>query len=172
MTRDFNLEEREWWAFLEEDLQELLLSAVRLVKEVEEWKMEFHDYSFVVFPAAKAYEGFLKKLFLEKGFIDRKDYYGKHFRVGKSLNPSLPKRLRDEDYVYDDVERECGGKEVGKKLWSTWKNCRNLLFHWFPDEKRAVGFEEAKRKVLEVIDSVDTAYDGCKIENRDGKKEN
>jgi len=27
-------------------------------------KREFHDYSFVVFSAAKAYEGFLKKMFL------------------------------------------------------------------------------------------------------------
>jgi hypothetical protein len=160
---DSDLKQRAWWDYLESDLQELLLTAEELIKDVGDWKGKFHDYSFIVFPAAKAYEGFLKKLFLDRGFIDKKDYYGKHFRIGKSLNPSLPKRLRDDDYVYDDLVKSCEGDRLAKMLWKTWRNCRNQLFHWFPDEKKVINYQEAKQRVERVIDSIEEAFEGCKM---------
>ena len=55
---------------------------------------EQHDYAFVVFSLAKAYEGFLKRVFLDMKMIDRRQYFGEYFRIGRALNPSLPKRLR------------------------------------------------------------------------------
>lgn len=164
--KGLNLEKRAWWDYLESDLQELLLTAEELIEDVSDWKRKYHDYSFIVFPAAKAYEGFLKKLFLDRGFIDKKDYYGKHFRIGKSLNPSLPKRLRDDDYVYDDLVESCGGDELAKKLWRTWRNCRNQLFHWFPDEKRVIDYQEAGQKVRKVIESMEEAFEGCKMKKK------
>ena len=39
------------------------------------------DYSYLVFPFAKMYEGFLKQLFLDVGFISERDYYSNHFRI-------------------------------------------------------------------------------------------
>lgn len=161
--KDYQLEKREWWGFLEEDLQELLLTALELIEDVKDWQHKFHDYSFIVFPASKAYEGYLKKIFLYRGFIDKKDYYGKHFRIGKSLNPSLPDRLKDDDYVYDRLVKFCGGDKLAKELWKTWRNCRNRLFHWFPDEKRVVDYDEAQRKVDRVINAIEAAYEGCKM---------
>jgi hypothetical protein len=160
---DFKLEKRVWWNFLEEDIQELLKESVLLLDKVGQWDQTFHDYSFVVFPAAKAYEGYLKKIFLERGFITKKDYYGKRFRVGKSLNPSLDRRFRKKESVYDRIVDFCGGKDLANKLWDTWKTCRNILFHWFPDEKNAISFEEAQEKVLKVIDSMDISFKECKI---------
>ena len=72
---DNSLEKKLWWNYVHEDLRELLLESVFLIKNVGEWeksltgeKYVFHDYSFIVFPAAKAYEGFLKTLFLDLGF--------------------------------------------------------------------------------------------------------
>lgn len=162
--KNFGFKEKVWWSYLEEDLQELLLTAQELVADVNDWKHKFHDYSFIVFPAAKAYEGFLKKLFLDLGLIDKKDYYGKHFRIGKSLNPSLPKKLRGRDYVYDDLVKFCKGGDLPKKLWRTWRSCRNQLFHWFPDERKVINYDEAIEKVQMVIAAIDEGFKGCKIE--------
>lgn len=160
---DFSLEKKIWWGYLGKDLQELLHEAVLLVEKVNLWDEKFHDYSFVVFPAAKAYEGFLKRIFLDRGFIDSGDYYGKRFRVGKALNPSLERRLRKKESVYDRIAEFCGGRDLADKMWDTWKRCRNLLFHWFPNEKNAIDFSEAKERVSLIIETIDATFEGCKI---------
>jgi len=112
------LEKRSWWGYLGSDLQKLLSTSEFIYRAVESWgadspggKREFSDYSFIVFPAAKAYEGFLKKLFFDLGFITEEDYYGKHFRIGKALNPSLPKELRHNG-AYDKIVSRCRQKPV------------------------------------------------------------
>ena len=158
-----NLEDRVWWDYLEEDLQELLKESTLLVARTDTWAQKFHDYSFVVFPAAKAYEGFLKKLFLDMEFITKDDYYGKRFRIGKALNPSLDRRFRRKQGVYDKLVNYCGGKDLADGMWLTWKECRNTLFHWFPDEKNVVSLQEAKQKVVLVLNTMDAAYKDCKI---------
>jgi len=157
------LENKVWWLSIHEDLRELLLESMLLVRRVEEWDEKFHDYAFVVFPAAKAYEGFLKGLFFDLKFISDNDYYGKHFRVGKALNPALDPVIREKEGVYDKVVKYCGGKDVADNLWQTWKSCRNLLFHWFPHEKNAIDFNEAKNRVEDVMNSIDLAYTGCNL---------
>ncbi|MBU0572764.1 hypothetical protein KKH23_02490 [Patescibacteria group bacterium] len=161
---DFSLEKKNWWEYLGKDLQGLLREATLLLEKVSLWDEKFHDYSFIVFPAAKAYEGFLKLVFLERGFISEEDYYGKRFRVGKALNPSLERRLRAKESVYDKIVQFCGGKDLADKMWNTWKVCRNLLFHWFPNERNAIDFDQAKTKVDLIIETIDTTFKDCKIE--------
>lgn len=163
------LELKPWWNYLGEDVQKLLLTSEFIYSAVENWKgnskeeeKHFDDYSFVVFPAAKAYEGFLKKIFLDMGFITSEDYYGKHFRIGKSLNPSLPRELRNES-VYEKIIKYCGGRELGDHLWETWRVCRNLVFHWFPNEKNAITLDEARQRIEMIIDAMDETFEGCKI---------
>jgi len=158
------LSKEVWWNYLGEDLRELLNEAV-LLSETFYGKEDFHDYSFVVFPAAKAYEGFLKKLFLDFEFITPQDYYGKHFRIGKALNPSLEKSFRSES-VYDKLVAFTGTNMLADTLWDTWKNCRNLVFHWFPNEKNALSVAEAKERVDMVIKAIDLAYKECKMKGQ------
>lgn len=124
---------------------------------------QFHDYSFVVFPAAKAYEGFLKKLFFDLGFITEEDYSGKRFRIGKALNPTLPKEIRNDHWVYKKIVIYCGGAELADKLWDTWRLSRNLVFHWFPNEKNALTLSEAQNRLNQIIDAIDSAFKECKI---------
>lgn len=159
------LENKRWWLYIEHDLQELLKQSYFLADVVQSWgvdlpggKKKFHDYSFVIFPAAKAYEGFLKKVFLDMGFITQDDYYGKHFRIGKSLNPSLPSRLRKEE-VYTKIVKYAGSSVLADHLWETWKAARNLTFHWFPNEKNAITFEEAKKDLEMIVKAFDMLYD-------------
>lgn len=169
---DLNLEKKVWWEYIEEDLQELLVASEFLSNVVRSWGGDlpaggqvFHDYSFVVFPAAKAYEGFLKKMFLDLGFITNEDYLGKRFRIGKALNPFLEERFRDRESVYDKLVKYCGGKALADDLWNAWTNGRNLVFHWFPEEKKALTFKESEEKIKMIIDAMDKAFAGCTINN-------
>lgn len=164
------LKQRPWWEYLGEDVQKLLSTSEFLYHAVEEWKInlpgseeKFYDYSFVVFPAAKAYEGFLKKMFLDMGFITEEDYFGKHFRIGKALNPSLPKELRKLS-VYEKIVVSCGSETLADQLWETWRLCRNLPFHWFPNEKNSISLAEAGERIQMIINAIDEAFKGCKIE--------
>ncbi|MGD8744020.1 MAG: hypothetical protein PVJ52_00305 [Candidatus Woesebacteria bacterium] len=186
MSSHYNLKDHPWWDYLHEDLRELLWQSLALIEVVEKWEKEehhigmrkkakdkisatskhFHDYSFVVFPAAKGYEGFLKTLFLDLGFIKEDDYYGKRFRVGKALNPHLDKRYRKKESVYDKMVDFCGGTDLADVLWRAWKKCRNILFHWFPNEKNAISFKEAKGKVGIILNAMDEAFKECKMEER------
>jgi len=163
------LEKRVWWSYLGDDLQKLIVASEFICTAVESWggdlpggEKEFDDYSFVVFPSAKAYEGFLKKLFLDLKFITEEDYYGKHFRIGKALNPSLPKELRREG-VYDKIVQFCQGHTLADKLWDTWRLSRNLTFHWFPNEKNAITLTEAGERIEMIIGAIDEAFKECKI---------
>ena len=167
---DLNLEKKVWWSYIEEDLQELLVASEFLTNVVKSWGGDlpsgsrvFHDYSFVVFPAAKAYEGFLKKVFLDMGFITSEDYHGKRFRIGKALNPFLEKDIRDRESVYDKLVKFCGGREMADKMWEAWTSGRNSIFHWFPDEKRAISFTEAEDKIKLIISTMDMAFLGCRL---------
>ena len=50
-----------WYQFLDEGMADLVKQAYSLL---DKFKVpEYHDYSFIVFPMAKAYEGFLKNGF-------------------------------------------------------------------------------------------------------------
>ncbi len=163
------LVQKVWWDYLEDDLQKLLKTSFFLISTVKSWGAdlpggteEFNDFSFIVFPAAKAYEGFLKKVFLDLKFITEEDYFGKHFRIGKALNPSLPKEMR-KDGVYDKIVKYCGGKKLANNLWETWRICRNLTFHWFPNEKNTITLTEAVERVNMIVSTIDGTFTECKL---------
>lgn len=153
---------KPWWDYIDSDLQELLLQAFDLLRVARSLE-HYHDYSFVVFPASKAYEGFLKKIFLDMGFISKEDYQGTRFRIGKALNPSLEKSARKGQWVYEKLEHYCNGRALPDLLWETWKECRNLVFHWFPGEAKAISLAEANMKLEKVVTAIDSVFKECKV---------
>lgn len=147
---DEGYKQEGWYGYLEEPMRELVRQSFMLLTREEEEGRRFDDYSFVVFPIAKAYEGFLKKLLVETGLVSEGRAYGRHFRIGRSLNPDLPKRYKDEDWLYDDFERlgkKCGDVNLARDVWKIWKEGRNLLFHFFRGEQQAISLEEAGERV-------------------------
>jgi len=144
------------------DLQKLLEESLLLIQKKELEKENFNDYSFLVFPAAKAYEGFLKKIFLDLGFISENDYYGERFRIGKALNPYLEPNFRMES-VYDKLVEYTGDEDLAAKLWQTWKESRNLLFHWFPNNKNTLTFAEAVERVNMILSAIEVTFKECKM---------
>jgi len=157
-----DLKEKKWWSYAEEDIRDLFIEAFSLMEFAKKSDQDFGDYAFVVFPAAKGYEGLLKKVFLDLGFITKEDFFGKRFRIGKALNPSLEKAFRHES-VYDRLVDHCSGKKVADKLWRTWKLCRNLVFHWFPNEKNSLDLDEAKDRLEMILSAIDSLFLECKI---------
>lgn len=156
-----DLSKKSWWNYIERDLKELLEQSIRLLSAFSKNRGEFLDYSFLVFPAAKAYEGFLKKIFLDRGFILKQEYEGKHFRIGKALNPFLPKRLQNES-VYLRMVEATGSEDLPSVLWNTWKLSRNSTFHWFPNKKNAISYEEAEERVDLIVSAIDNAFRNLK----------
>lgn len=149
------------WNYLSNGQKGLIETGEFLLGDANKHEKPLSDYSYIVFPFAKAYEGFLKQLFLDKGFIDQNQYQSDHFRIGKALNPNFAKEVPSES-VYLKITNFCKSEELSKKLWGAWKRGRNLLFHYFPHNIHAITFLEAQDTINMVISAMDEAIVVCK----------
>jgi len=111
------------------------------------------DYSYLVFPFAKLYEGFLKDLFLKLGIISQRDYRSDHFRIGKVLSPNLARRLGGRS-AYGQL-KERYGPNLPILLWRAWKEGRNLVFHYFPHNYRVLTRDEAEQSVRLLVEAME-----------------
>jgi hypothetical protein len=164
-VREF--ENTNWWQYLDEKMRELVAQSFELMeretRRVEEFSEKlYHDYAFVVFPAAKAYEGFLKKVFLDMGLISPQQYNSDHFRIGRALSPTLPKRYRS-GWVYGKLIDSCQGEELPQAMWQVWKKGRNRTFHFFPQHEGLVSLDEARSLVWEITQMMGKVLAGCRV---------
>lgn len=146
------------WQYLSETQKQLATDGQLLLEDRDRHPNEhLSDYSYLVFPFAKLYEGFLKQLFLDLSVISRREYESKHFRVGKVLSPNLVRRLGERS-AYGHVEKRYG-KALADSLWNTWKQGRNLVFHYFPHNVSRLSLLAAKALIemitLTMTESVD-----------------
>lgn len=159
--------------FLGTYLASLIADGENLLKTVEESNSYFTDYSFLVFPFAKAYEGFLKDLFFRLGIISEREYAGHRFRIGKALNPELEKRFRHRESVYDRLANYCPGSNIANELWDVWKRGRNLTFHYFPQNHHKLSLQEAKYLIIDILGIMERALRECKVSGfRDFSRKN
>lgn len=148
---------------LTQEQMDLVRQGIHLTEHVNEDRThKFEDYSFIVFPFAKAYEGFLKKMFLDAGFITRKDYLSKYFRVGKVMSPNLRKRL-GRDSVYTKICDEVGC-ELSERIWKTWTRGRNQVFHFFPDNLRSLTLHEAEEIAQGIVETMERVVEEIKMQ--------
>lgn len=160
-----DLTQKPWWSYLDESQQDLLSQSVKLLQREEDGTLDsFHDYSFIVFPAAKAYEGFLKKLLFDLQIINEYQYKGRHFRIGKALNPSIEDHLKDGDWIYENLKSECS-ESTPQDLWEAWKTCRNAISHWFPGHQNMLSLPEARERVELIVSTIDKAFVECNIKS-------
>ena len=121
------------------------------------------DFSYLVFPFSKAYEGFLKNLFLDMGIIREEDFYGDHFRIGRVLNPLF---MKEGHSAYAKLLAHSeAGRAIAEKLWRVWKRGRNEIFHYFPHNFRRISKEEALDIIAEMVSAMELG-----VEVLDGKK--
>jgi hypothetical protein len=150
-----------WYVGLPLWQKELTRTSLELFSREERLQSSFEDYSFLVFPMAKAYEGFLKSFLYNTGLINRTMYLDKHFRIGRALNPDVHPDRRDEAWLYDQVAQMCGSK-LGRQLWDCWLECRNQVFHYFPDNMKRLSLEDATKKIELMITTMEQAT-ACEI---------
>lgn len=125
------------------------------------------DYGFVVFPIAKAYEGYVKCWLLDMGLISKEVWASKRFRLGRALNPDVPENQRDEWWLFDDVTRACG-TAIARQFWTSWLEGRNHIFHFFPDSEKALTLPEARKIVEMLVDTIRQAQ-ACLLESKPSK---
>ena len=137
------------WQYLSPDMRALVRDGEFLVEDsLRHPDAPPTDFSYIVFPFAKLYEGFLKKLFKDVNIISDRDYHSDHFRIGKVLSPNLV-RLLGMRSAYKQISDRYG-IELAARLWYTWKEGRNLVFHYFPHNYRSL----TRPAALELVDQL------------------
>jgi len=143
--------DQEWFRYLDPRLQNRVdLAETLYLRELKLADQQpLVDYTFIVFPMSKAYEGFLKQFLRDQKLITKQTYQSRRFRIGRALNPDIPPSQRNQYWLYDDVAKLCG-EELAKDLWDTWLSCRNRLFHFFPGQDQNLTLTQAKEHLLEI----------------------
>ena len=158
----------EFWNYLSQPQKDLILEGQYLINDVIKHNVyHFKDYSFLLFPFAKAYEGFLKQLFKDVKFISHLDYISDHLRLGKLMSPNLLDRLGERS-LYKKM-KEAVNEDFAERVWQTWKQGRNQIFHYFPHNTKAISFEQADKIVGQIIEMMEEAY--LKLNIKDQKAE-
>lgn len=145
------------WQFLSPEERALARDGTHLIDDRQEHTISLSDYSYLVFPFAKLFEGFLKDLFLSLSIIDYRRYTSDHFRVGKVLSPNLVRRLGPHS-AYGQLKARFGD-ELPASLWNVWKRGRNLVFHYYPHNYTSLHEQEAKEVVGQIIHVMNEALD-------------
>lgn len=159
-----DFKQTNWWKYIDEPMRDLATQSYELLAHEQDRGVDskYHDYGFVVFPMAKAYEGFLKKFLYDLQLISAKQYLGDNFRIGKALNPHLPKRYQ-WDWVYGKLAEYCKSEDLPQLLWSTWRKGRNQIFHYFPDHHAFIDLPKARDVVEEISAAMERALIGCRL---------
>ena len=154
------------WNYLEPDIKGLISDGEHLLDLVLEEEKGTTDFSYLVFPISKAYEGFLKKLFLDTGVINEHDFYGDDVRIGRILSPNFRKanpKLFNKICLKDSVAEDSAGKDLADRLWGAWHVGRNRVFHYFPHNFRRLNYAEALAIIQQVVSQMDEAVRVCSL---------
>lgn len=155
------LSDKAWFKLLEPDQQQSVVLSFELLEREKKLSTNFSDYSFVLFPITKTYEGFLKKFLLDMNLISEDVYWGRKFRIGRALNPDISIGQRDQWWLYDDVEAICGS-DLAKRLWEAWLECRNHVFHYFPGHVNELSLQQVEQKLNLLTDLFELAWQ-CQV---------
>lgn len=147
------------WEYLSEELRGLIQDGEVLLDHADANRNIISDYSYLVFPFSKAYEGFLKMFYLDLNLIREDEYFSDDIRIGRILNPDY---IRDNEHIY---KNSCllrnGGSSLSARLWNIWKKGRNRVFHYFPHNFRKLNYEEALEIINELINAMTEAVGRC-----------
>ncbi|MFH1601399.1 MAG: hypothetical protein ABIB61_00385 [Candidatus Shapirobacteria bacterium] len=144
------------WKYLSADQQSLIKDGLYLLEEIEIRGLDtISDYSFLVAPFAKAYEGFLKDFFLKLNLITKSDYNSDHFRVGKVLNPNLSHRRFSVYLRLENLKQN--NNNLASQLWEAWRQGRNQIFHYFPFNLNKLTFFGARETIEMILEAINQA---------------
>ncbi len=141
------------YSFLDDSQRRLLLDSL-LIKTIftnsdydRIVNVLLSDFSVVVFPSAKAFEGYIKKLLLTIGLITEKEIKEDPYKsiIGRILNgKEIKKKLLDKKR----------GRNIPKLLAVQWELCRNIILHYDLDQPEIIKKEEAFKKIEDIYEVI------------------
>lgn len=145
------------WNYLTPEMKDLAIEGDKLLNScLLKSEDGMQDYSYLVFPWGKLYEGFLKKIFLDLNLITPEDYFGNEVRIGKLLSSGQgnkpPHRL---SLIKELSSSKVFGESLTKVMRMVWRNSRNTVFHFFPNNVYKLDLETAKKRISEVVKCMD-----------------
>lgn len=155
--------ERPWFLQLPEEQQKLIELSIVLYEREQKLGTQLTDYSFIIFPIAKAYEGFIKQYLYDLHLISQNTFEGRRFRLGRALNPDIRESQRDEFWLFDDLANMCG-EQIARSMWETWLECRNRIFHYFPSRNVQLTLTAAGSRLQLLDETITNAYQ-CRVDN-------
>lgn len=161
--------ESDLWEYLPKDIKNLVKDGEDLISHVHSKRNEISDFSYLVFPFAKAYEGFLKSFFLDLGLIKEDDYYSNDIRIGRILNPHF---INKKGNIFSKIcdhpkTRRDEGRILAEKLWAIWRRGRNQVFHYFPHNYKRLSYDEAISIIENLAEAMAAAVKGCSLSSKD-----
>jgi len=151
---EINWNSPEFEKFVGKELVDLYTDTQKLIKAMRNKGNRYSDYSFTVFPLAKAYEGVLKKILVKMGFITKAQLeQDPNISINSYFNPvgnsKITKALRDK----------ARDKMIPHVIYSTYAECRNQILHHDPyRDNRLKTIEEADFFVRRISDAINKAY--------------
>jgi hypothetical protein len=132
--------------FLNEWDQKYVVSSLCLLHS----KIAVPEYSCMVMPASKAYEGYLKKLFLELGLVTQTQLCSPNFTFGEIWRKGYYKQL---------ASRSRAHKPYLEKLENELDFSRHFMMHSDElDEGRVPSIEDAHKNVVKIINVIKDSY--------------
>jgi len=110
-----------------------------------------NDFSIMVFPLAKGFEGYIKKLFLTIGLITEKEIKDDPYKsIGKIIN--------NEDKLKMKLIDKKRYKSIPKLLSVQWDLSRNIIFHYDLDQPEIINKEDAFKKIEDIYETIRKSY--------------
>lgn len=141
------------WNYISPHQKDLFVTGNYLLQAFSNPNNEISDFSFLVFPFAKAYEGFLKQLFLDAGYMSEEEYESDYMRLGKLLSPNN----QQDDSVYNIIKHRINN-DLAKNVWYVWKRGRNEVFHYFPHNYKKIDQEEALSIIDDIVNCIEVSF--------------
>lgn len=154
------------WQYLSQEERDLASDGTFLIEDsARHTDQEPTDFSYLVFLFAKLYEGFLKDVFFNLKIISEREYNSNHYRIGKALSPNLVRRLGARS-AYGQLAKRFGD-DLAATLWYAWKEGRNLVFHYYPRNLKALSRVEAIELIQMIVSAMEEAVRVTGIRHRE-----
>jgi len=154
---------QEAFNFLDNGMRMLLLTSILLQKifrtlstDVKQEDLKpidldviADDYSFIAFPAAKAFEGYLKKLLIKLRLIKKSELKKDPFKtIGYLLNSEkFEKKVRDKRF-----------RHIPKEVQVEWDKSRNYILHYDIDKIPKISKEDTDVRISAILKIIKESY--------------
>ncbi len=148
----------EFDEFVGQDLIQLRKDSNNLLKEANESTTYISDYSYIVFPMAKAYEGILKKVLVEAQLVKEEDIqYDPNVPINNYFNPV------SNTTIFNLLADKVRDKSIPHTIYATYQECRNQILHYDSyRDNRLTSLNEVEFYLMRLDDAAQKAVDTFK----------